>query len=81
MISESKSIKELPANYTPQAGDILSSGSRARAEVHSIEDGEVLYTVYHGSEFFESCRRPVAEFTEMARRHAIMVSRVTKDDC
>ena len=73
-------IKPIPADYMPQAGDILGSGFGARAEVRSIEDGEVCYTVYHGSEFVESCRRPVAEFAEMARNHAISVARETKDD-
>lgn len=81
MISESKSINPLQSDYMPQAGDILGSGFGARAEVHSVGDGEVWYTVYHGSKFFDRCRLPVAEFAEMARRDAISVARETKVDC
>lgn len=71
----------LQADYMPQAGDILGSGFGARAEVHSVGDGEVWYTVYHGSKFFDRCRLPVAEFAEMARRDAMSVARETKVDC
>ena len=81
MIAESKSIKALPADYMPQAGDILGNGFGERAEVHSVGDGEVLYTVYHGSKFFGRCRLPVEEFAEMARNHAISVAREKEVGC
>jgi hypothetical protein len=80
-MTDSQIIKPLLADYIPQSGDVLGSGFGARAEVQSIEDGEVRYVVYHGSKFFDWCRLPVAEFAEMARRDAISVARETKVDC
>ena len=78
---DNKIIKPLLADYMPQAGDVLGSGLGARAEVHSVGDGEVRYAVYYGSKFFDWRRLPVAEFAEMARRDAMSVARETKVDC
>ena len=80
-MAESKSIKPLPADYMPQAGDVLGNGLGARAVVSSIEDGVVRYTVHHGTEFVESCSLPIETFVEMARNQAIALARAKEVGC